>query len=99
MKNKKIEVRVSMEERDIIFQKSKKSGLPVSEYIRRSALNKNLNVRFSADELEAWKNLTYISNALKNISNILSKDDREEMILEMKNINEKLKIEILKFLQ
>lgn len=98
MKSKKIEVRVSLEERDKIFQKSEKSGLSVSEYMRRSALEKNLNVRFSAEELEAWKNLTYISSALKNLGNILSKDDREELILELKKTNEKLKVEILKFL-
>lgn len=99
MKSKKIEVRVSLEERDKIFQKSEKSGLSVSEYMRRSALDKNLNMRFSAEELEAWKNLTYISKALKNLGNILNKDDREDLILELKKTNEKLKIEILKFLK
>jgi hypothetical protein len=99
MKNKKIEIRVTDEEREKIFQKAEKSGFSVSEYLRRSALDKNLNARFSKEELEAWKNLTYISNSLKNIGNILSKDDREELILEMKTINDKLKIEILKFLK
>ena len=99
MKSKKIEVRVSIEERDEIFQKSEKAGLSVSEYMRRSALEMKLNVRFSTEEMEAWKNLTYISNALKNLGNILNKDDREELILELKKTNERLKIEILKFLK
>lgn len=99
MKSKKIEIRVSLEERDEIFQKSVKAGLSVSEYLRRSALDKKLNVRFSEEELEAWKNLTYISTALKNLGNILSKDNREELIVELGKINERLKVEILKFLE
>ncbi|WP_373747967.1 hypothetical protein [Kaistella sp.] len=99
MKSKKIEIRVSLEERDEIFQKSVKAGLSVSEYLRRSALDKKLNVRFSEEELEAWKNLTYISTALKNLGNILSKDNREELIVELRKINERLKVEILKFLE
>ena len=99
MKSKKIEIRVSLEERDEIFQKSVKAGLSVSEYLRRSALDKKLNVRFSEEELEAWKNLTYISTALKNLGNILSKDNREELIVELMKINERLKVEILKFLE
>lgn len=99
MKSKKLEIRVSIEERDEIFQKSVNAGLSVSEYMRRSALEKKINARFSTEELQAWKNLTYISYALKNLSNILHKDDREELISELKNTNERLKIEILKFLK
>ncbi|HAP96480.1 hypothetical protein AP75_13620 [Kaistella haifensis DSM 19056] len=73
MKSKKIEVRVTLQERDEIIAKSREAGLSISEYMRRSAIDKKLNVRFSKEELEAWKNLTYISNALKNLGNILNK--------------------------
>lgn len=99
MKSKKIEVRVTSQERDEIIAKSREAGLSISEYMRRSAIDKKLNVRFSKEELEAWKNLTYISNALKNLGNILNKENREDLILELKKINAELKVEILKFLK
>lgn len=99
MKSKKIEVRVTLQERDQILEKSREAGLSVSEYMRRSAIDKKLNVRFSEEELVAWKNLTYISNALKNLGNILNKEYREDLILELKKINAELKVEILKFLK
>lgn len=99
MKSKKIEVRVTLQERDEIIAKSREAGLSISEYMRRSAIDKKLNVRFSKEELEAWKNLTYISNALKNLRNILNKENREDLILELKKINAELKVEILKFLK
>jgi hypothetical protein len=99
MKSKKIEVRVTLQERDEIIAKSREAGLSISEYMRRSAIDKKLNVRFSKEELEAWKNLTYISNALKNLGNILNKENREDLILELKKINAELKVEILKFLK
>lgn len=99
MKSKKIEVRVTLQERDQILEKSREAGLSVSEYMRRSAIDKKLNVRFSKEELEAWKNLTYISNALKNLGNILNKENREDLILELKKINAELKVEMLKFLK
>lgn len=99
MKSKKIEVRVTLQERDEIIAKSREAGLSISEFMRRSAIDKKLNVRFSKEELEAWKNLTYISNALKNLGNILNKENREDLILELKKINAELKVEILKFLK
>lgn len=99
MKNRKIEIRVTEDERRKISEKAENTGLNISEYMRKSALEKYLHNRFSKEEIEAWKNLTSISTALKNLSNILSKESREELIYELKFINEQIKKEIQKFLK
>ncbi|KMQ60139.1 hypothetical protein ACM46_18045 [Chryseobacterium angstadtii] len=98
-RNKKIEIRVSENEKKMISDKAERTGLKTSEYIRKSSLDKSLNFRFSKEEIEAWKNLTFISTALRNLTNILSKENREELISELKNINEQIKVEIQKFLR
>ncbi len=98
-RDKKIEIRVSEIEKKEIFQKAEKVGVNTSEYLRKSGLEKKLNYRFSKEEIDAWKDLTTISNSLKNLSNILSKENREELIRELRWINEQIKIEIKKFLR
>ncbi len=98
-KTKKIEVRVSEVEKIEIVKKAKETGFSTSEYIRKISLEKVLNLRFSREELEAWKNLTSISSSLKNLSNILNKENRDELIREIKIINEQIKIEIQKFMR
>lgn len=96
-KDKEIKLRLSEEDKKEIEKRAEKTGLSMSEYLRRTALNRKINVRFSDEEIEAWKNLTSISNSLKNLSNILNKENREELILEIKSINEQIKKELQKF--
>lgn len=98
-RNKKIEIRVSQFEKNEISKKAENVGINISEYLRKSGLEKQLNFRFSKEEIDAWKDLTSISNSLKNLTNILSKENREELIRELKLINEQIKIEIQKFLR
>lgn len=98
-RNKKIEIRVSEDEKNQITRKAEDTGLKISEYVRKTCLEKHLNSRFTEEEIEAWKNLTFISTALKNLTNILSKENRDELITELKKINEHIKIEIQKFLR
>ena len=96
-KDKEIKLRLSEEDKKEIEKRAKKTGLSMSEYLRRTALNRKINVRFSDEEIEAWKNLTSISNSLKNLSNILNKEHREHLIFEIRNINEQIKKELKKF--
>ena len=98
-RDKRIEIRLTKSERITIEKKARKAGLSASEFLRKSALQKNINSKFSQEELEAWRNLTYISNSLKNLNNILSKENREELLQEIRNINVQLKKEIGKFLK
>ena len=96
-KIKKIEVRVTENEKNEIRKKAIKAGLDISEYIRKVALEKKLAKRFSDEEMEAYKHLADISMSLKNLGNILNKENREELVNEIRRINEKIKSEVLKF--
>lgn len=72
MKKKRIELRLSSLEKAIIEKKAENSGLSVSEYCRRSALNQKIDSKLTSEELEIYKelheyrrNFTLISNMFK----------------------------------
>lgn len=72
MKKKRIELRLSSLEKAIIEKKAENSGLSVSEYCRRSALNQKIDSKLTSEELEVYKelheyrrNFTLISNMFK----------------------------------
>ena len=72
MKKKRIELRLSSLEKAIIEKKAENSGLSVSEYCRRSALNQKIDYKLTNEELEVYKglheykrNFTLIKNMFK----------------------------------
>jgi len=80
MKKKRIELRLSSLEKAIIEKKAESSGLSVSEYCRRSALNQEIDYKLSSEELEVYKelheyrrNFTLISNMFKEKNPDLAK--------------------------
>lgn len=73
MKKERIEFRTTKLEKSLIEKKAEKSGLSISDYCRRTALNRSLNYRLSDEEIELYKtltkyklNFTALSNMIKN---------------------------------
>ena len=94
MKKKRIELRVSNLEKAIIEKKAESSGLSVSEYCRRSALNQEIDYKLTSEELEVYKelheyrrNFTLISNMFK----VKDPDLAKTVQVTAKNIEQHLK--------
>lgn len=71
----KIEFRISEKEKNIIKIKSKKTGLSISEFCRRSALNKKTIEIFSSQQEVFYKNLINYHNNFSRISNLIKAKD------------------------
>lgn len=63
--------RCSILDKKIIRNKAKKTGLTVSEYCRKSALEKVLQQKLTEDEIEIYKMLVKYHNNFTSISNML----------------------------
>ena len=94
-KTKNILLRVNRFEEKLIKIKASECGLSTSEYLRRSALGKQLPKALDSDELEAYKDLKKFYNNFSAISNLLKKGDYKQMIEEI----EELKFELKKALE
>lgn len=70
-----IKFRASIMEEQVIKQIAKEAGLPVSEFLRKSAFNKTVKKRLTPEELEAYLLLKKYANNFKNISNLFAKGD------------------------
>lgn len=77
MKKQRIELRVSTLEKEIIKKKAENSGLSVSEYLVRAALNEKISYKLTTDELEAYKGLHEIRRNFTLISNMFKIKDPE----------------------
>ena len=92
-KNQKIEVRVSQDQKIKIKNKAKKTGMSMSEYLRKSALNQKINNiktdNISELAVQLKKVGTNIWQIRKEILNNYSFSDTEikEIELELKNLN------------
>lgn len=95
--NFKIEFRISEDEKKLIKEQSEKSGLTVSEYCRRAALNKNITQIFSKEQEELYKNLIVYHNNFTRISNMIKNKD-SNTFKEINLLIEFFKSEIKNFL-
>ncbi|PKQ60180.1 hypothetical protein BZG02_20440 [Labilibaculum filiforme] len=75
MKKQKIEFRVTSLDKAIIEKKAEHSGLSVSEYIRRSALNQKIDYKLTEKELEIYKDLHRYRRNFVLISNMFKIKD------------------------
>ncbi len=75
MKNKIIKFRVSNLEQQIIYRKIEKSGLSISEFMRRLALDLDIKNRLSEDEISCYQALSKYSDNFRRISNLFKFGD------------------------
>lgn len=89
-----IPVRVTPLEKKVIQLSAVKAGLTVSDFVRKSAMNKTVRLRFSPEELEAYKTLQEYHKNFSRISNLMKSRDpqlNEEIEKTQKLIFEHLK--------
>ncbi|WP_417886691.1 mobilization protein MbpA [Zunongwangia sp.] len=93
----KIEFRTTKYQKKLIAIRAKKCGLSVSEFCRRSALDKKITERLSDEQIEIYKmlirynlNFTRISNMFKKRNPALSKEV-EKLTIQIKNELQKFK--------
>ena len=75
MKNKEFRFRVSPLEHQIIKNKIAKTGLSISEFMRRLSLDLELKNKLTDDEIECYKNLSKFADNFRRISNLFKLGD------------------------
>ena len=75
MKNKILRFRVSSLEHQIIQIKILKTGLSMSEFLRRLSLELELKNTLTDDEIECYKNLSKYADNFRRISNLFKLGD------------------------
>ena len=75
MKNKEIRFRVSPLEHQIIKNKIAKTGLSISEFMRRLSLDLELKNTLTPDEILCYKNLSKFADNFRRISNLFKLGD------------------------
>ena len=75
MKNKMIKFRVSALDLQIIKLKISKTGLSISEFMRRTSLGIEMKNKLTEDELVCYQNLSKFSDNFRRISNLLKLGD------------------------
>jgi len=68
-----VKFRCSVYEKKLLIVKSKRSGLSLSEYIRRSLFEQEITERFSDEHIEIYKMLIKYHNNFKSIGNMYKK--------------------------
>lgn len=93
MKKQRIEFRVSSLEKAIISKKSEHSGLSVSDYCRRSALQQNISYKLTTEEIEIYKMLVQYRNNFASIGNLFKNNEpiSEELKKLIHQLDEHLK--------
>lgn len=75
MKNQFVKFRVSVLERRILKRKAEKSGLTVSEYLRRLIFENEIKSRLTEDEIECYKILSKYADNFRRIANLFKLGD------------------------
>jgi len=70
-----VKFRCTVYEKKLLQVKAKRSGLSLSEFIRRVALEKEIKERVSEDHMEIYKSLVKFHNNFKSIGNMFRKKD------------------------
>lgn len=95
-KTKRIEIRLNLFDEKLIRVKAQDCGLPVSEYVRRCALNKSVPKSLNSDELEVYKDLKKFYNNFSSISNLFKKGDHVKMVEEIQDLKREIKKQLEK---
>lgn len=89
-RTQKIEVRVSYFERLGIQMNAEKAGLSISEYVRDSALSRQILARRTPEELEGYQNLANFKTNFSRISNLVNAGEEPLLKAEIHDLIQKL---------
>lgn len=90
-----IKFRCSVYEKKLLLVKAKRSGLTLSEYIRRVSMEKDIKERLTEDHLEIYKTLVKFHNNFKYIGNMFRKKN-PGLSNEVYKLAEKIKLHLQK---
>ena len=96
MKNENIKFRCSLFEKKLLKIKAKKSGITLSEFCRRSALDIKIIERLSDEQIELYKMLIKYHNNFKSIANLYRKKD-PELVKEIYQLTDEIKFHLTQF--
>lgn len=99
-RKKQIHLRVTPLEKKWIEHTAKEVGLSVSDFLRKSALNKEIRVRFSQEEIELFKDLNQYHTNFSRIGNVIRKNKAKvnpELITEIKLVKEEIRTILKRF--
>jgi len=91
-----VKFRCSVYEKKLLKVKAKRSGLTLSEYIRRSLFEKEITERFTDEHIELYKMLIKYHNNFKSIGNMYKKRNPKltETVYDLAN---EIKVHLKKF--
>ena len=83
-RDEEIKFRVSPLEKKVIHLTAERAGLNVSDFVRKSALNKTVRVRFTEEELEAYRALQNYYDYFRRITNLIKSGNNAETLKAIK---------------
>jgi hypothetical protein len=91
-----VKFRCSVYEKKLLKVKSKRSGLTLSEYIRRSLFEQEITERFTEEHITLYKMLIKYHNNFKSIGNMYKKRD-PKLTQEVYDLANEIKAHLKKF--
>ncbi|MEW4922196.1 mobilization protein MbpA [Algibacter sp. 2305UL17-15] len=91
-----VKFRCSVYEKKLLKVKAKRSGLTLSEYIRRSLFEKEITERFTDEHIELYKMLIKYHNNFKSIGNMYRKRN-PKLTQEVYDLANEIKAHLKKF--
>ncbi|MHB1105411.1 MAG: mobilization protein MbpA [Lutibacter sp.] len=91
-----IKFRCSIYEKKLLNIKAKRSGLSLSEYIRRSLFDKEITERFTEEHIQLYKMLIKYHNNFKSIGNMFKKRN-PKLTQEVHDLANEIKAHLKKF--
>ncbi|MGM5470954.1 mobilization protein MbpA [Flavobacteriaceae bacterium LMO-SS05] len=91
-----VKFRCSVYEKKLLKVKAKRSGLTLSEYIRRSLFEKEITERFTEEYIELYKMLIKYHNNFKSIGNMYKKRN-PKLTQEVYDLANEIKAHLKKF--
>lgn len=95
-RNARLVFRVYHLEKKAIELAAEKSGLGVSDYIRRCSLGQTIQARLSPEEVDLYRLLIEYRNNFSRISNLLK--EREDVTSELKEVIKNIDKHLKKFI-
>ncbi|OYX26447.1 MAG: hypothetical protein B7Z06_05635 [Flavobacteriales bacterium 32-35-8] len=91
-----VKFRCSVYEKKLLKVKSKRSGLTLSEYIRRSLFEQEITERFTEEHIDIYKMLIKYHNNFKSIGNMYKKRN-PKLTQEVYDLANEIKVHLKKF--
>jgi hypothetical protein len=95
-RDKTIKVRVTQLEKKWIAYSAGKAGLTISDFLRKSALNKEIRVRFTEEEIELYKTLQHYHTNFVRIGNYI-KNNNNDLFNEIEMVKNEIKNVLKRF--